>query len=243
MKMRYFVLFLLLASMLCTLVFASKDRMLVFDEADILTDAEESEVNAALNRALERTGMDIMVVTERGAYANENMARTEFFQRGLNEDGVILLVTFAGSDRNYFLYANGKAWEIMDDRAFDKVEGATLPHMREDRFEEAFVAYGQACAKVITSHGKLPAAGIALCVLIGAILSFLIPMNILKGQLKTVRSQPAAASYIKKNSMDLTASRDTFLTRHVSRVAKPQNNSSGGGSRSGGGGGGRGGSF
>ena len=42
MKMRYFVLFLLLASMLCTLVFASKNRMLVFDEADILTDAEES---------------------------------------------------------------------------------------------------------------------------------------------------------------------------------------------------------
>ncbi len=243
MKMRQLILFLLLVSLLCTVAFAAEDRMLVFDEADILTDAEEARVNATLNKALAETGMDIMVVTESGAYANENMARTEFFQRGLNEDGVILLVTFAGSDRNYFLYANGKAWEIMDDRAFDKVEGATLPHMRESRFEEAFIAYGESCTKVITSHGKLPAAGIVLCILIGGLLSFLIPMNILKGQLKTVRSQPAAASYIKKNSMNLTVSRDTFLTRHVSRVAKPQNNSSGGGSRSGGGGGGRGGSF
>ena len=241
--MRYFILFLLLASILSTAAFATKDRMLVFDEADVLTDTEESTVNATLNRALAETGMDIMVVTVKDAYANETMARAHFFQKRLNDDGVLLLVTFAGSDRKYFLFANGKAWEILDDRAFDKIEGAALPYMRESRFEEAFIAYGEACADAISSHGKLPAAGIVLCVLIGGLLSFLIPMNILKGQLKTVRSQPAAASYLKKNSMELTKSRDTFLYRNVSRVAKPQNNS-GGGSRSGGsGGGGRGGSF
>ncbi len=243
MKIRNWILFLLLAALLCTTAFASEDRALLFDEADVLTDREESEVNGVLNRIYRRTDMDVMIVTLRDAEAGEYMANMQFAQKSLLDDGVILLLCFAEDGRTYYISARGEGENIFDDRAYDKVENACLPHLREDRFEEACIAYGEACEDVITSYGKLPVGGILVCILIGALLSFLIPMSILKRQLKTVRSQPGAASYIKKNSMDLTKSRDTFLYRNVSRVAKPQNNS--GGSRSGGssGGGGRGGSF
>lgn len=244
MKIRHLILFLLLAVLLCTTAFASKDRILLFDEADILTEGEELSVNDALNQVCRKTGMDILVVTLRDATADKYTAQMNYDQRALEDDGVLLLLNFTESGRNYFLYASGEAWEIFDDRAFGKVEDACLPYLRQDAFEKAFIAYGEACEDVITSHGKLPVGGIVICIVIGALLSFLIPMNILKGQLKTVRSQPAAASYIKKDSMDLTNSQDTFLYRNVSRVAKPKNHSSGGGSRGGGSrGGGRGGSF
>ena len=239
MKLRNVILFLLLASVLCTGVFATEDRILVFDGADVLTDSEEAAVNEVLNRASINTDMDILVVTRDNAYADETSARNLFLQKTEKDDGVILLITFSGSSRYYYLYANGLASDILDGRAFDKIEKATLSYLRESQYEEAFIAYGEACEEGITSHEKLPVFGIILCILIGAGLSFLLPMNMLKGQLKTVRSQPAAASYIQKESLNVTVSRDTFLYRNVTRVPKPQNNSPGGGSR----GGGRGGSF
>ena len=104
------------------------------------------------------------------------------------------------------------------------------------------MAYGNTCEKVISSYGKLPASGIVICILIGAVLSFLIPMNILKGQLKTVRYQPEASNYMEKDSFDLRISRDTFLHRNVTKVPKPKDTGSRSGGSSGGGGG-RGGSF
>ena len=67
---------------------------------------------------------------------------------------------------------------------------------------------------------------IIVAVVIGIILSFLIPMSILKGQLKTVRHQAAAADYVRPNSMNLTNKRDIFLYRRVVRteIPKPNNN-------------------
>ena len=61
-------------------------------------------------------------------------------------------------------------------------------------------------------------------------LSFLIPMSVLKGQLKSVRMQNAASSYVRPNSMQLTRERDLFLYRNVTRTARPKNNSGSGSS-------------
>ena len=78
-----------------------------------------------------------------------------------------------------------------------------------------------------------------LSLIAGAVLSFLIPMSVLKGQLKSVRMQAAASSYVRPGSMELRQQRDIFLFRNVTRTARPKNNSSsgggGGGSRSTGG--------
>lgn len=63
---------------------------------------------------------------------------------------------------------------------------------------------------------------------------FLIPMSVLKGQLKSVRMQNAATSYVRPNSMQLTQERDLFLYRNVTRTARPKNNSGSGGSSGGG---------
>ena len=57
---------------------------------------------------------------------------------------------------------------------------------------------------------------------------------ILKGQLKSVKRQNQAASYIRDGSMHLTANSDLFLYRNISRTRRQTSSSSG--SRSGGGG-------
>lgn len=48
----------------------------------------------------------------------------------------------------------------------------------------------------------------------------------MKGKLKTVRFQPAANSYMKAGSMNITESRDMFLYNTVTRTAKPKANDS-----------------
>ena len=63
---------------------------------------------------------------------------------------------------------------------------------------------------------------IIIAVVLGIVLSFLIPMSILKGQLKTVRQQAAAADYVRPNSMNLTSKRDIFLYRRVVRTEIPK---------------------
>ncbi len=52
----------------------------------------------------------------------------------------------------------------------------------------------------------------------------------LKGQLKSVQAQRAAADYVKQNSMNITESRDFFLYRKVNRTEKSSSSSSGGSS-------------
>jgi uncharacterized protein len=246
MKIRYFILFLILGAMLCTTVFAAEETTFFWDDAGMLTNTEEAEVNAQLAQLSQSISMNIIAVTANDyGTAEEDGAAAHFYEKSSTDNGVILLLHFSEYGNSYYISAYGTAWEMFNDRAYDKVEDACVPLLRNGDYEEAILAYGKACKQVVTSHGKLPTGGIVLCILIGAGLSFLNPMNILKGQLKTVRRQPGASSYIQKDSMVITNQRDTFLYKNISRVAKPKNNgSSGGGSRSGGGGGGgRGGSF
>ncbi len=65
--------------------------------------------------------------------------------------------------------------------------------------------------------------------MIGVVLALLI-VGGMKGKLKTVRSQAAANSYLKKDSLAITESSDLFLYRQVARTEKPKESSGSGSS-------------
>ncbi len=64
---------------------------------------------------------------------------------------------------------------------------------------------------------------ILVCLLISVVLAFIVT-GVMKGQLKTVRSQSDAGSYIRPGSMMVTASEDIFLYRNVTRTPRPKDN-------------------
>ena len=78
---------------------------------------------------------------------------------------------------------------------------------------------------LLLSGTGISAAFIPIALILGAILSFLIPMSYLKGQLKSVRAKDTAADYVRPGSMEVTTRRDIYLYRNVTRVAKPKDNS------------------
>ena len=67
---------------------------------------------------------------------------------------------------------------------------------------------------------------IPVSIAIGGVLA-LIVVGVMKGQLKSVRSQAAANSYLKPGSLNVTESRDLFLYSQASRTEKPKDNDSG----------------
>lgn len=67
-----------------------------------------------------------------------------------------------------------------------------------------------------------------ICLAIGLVIA-LIVTGIMKGQLKSVRAQSAAAEYVKQGSLQVTESHDLFLYRNVTRVPRPKSNNSGSG--------------
>ena len=67
-----------------------------------------------------------------------------------------------------------------------------------------------------------------ICLGIGLVIA-LIATGIMKGQLKSVRSQSAAADYVKSGSLQVTEAHDLFLYRNIVRHPKPKSNNSGSG--------------
>ena len=92
------------------------------------------------------------------------------------------------------------------------------------------------------------APGILLSIIIAMVLA-IVPVSVMRGQLKSVHMQSGAGVYEKSGSRKITVKKDTFLYHTVNRVPKPkEDHSSSGGSTtfrssSGRSHGGRGGSF
>ena len=64
---------------------------------------------------------------------------------------------------------------------------------------------------------------VLICVGIGLLIG-LITVLVMRAQLKSVRPQNAAMSYVIPGSFHLRHSRDIFLYRNVTRTARPKNN-------------------
>ena len=132
-----------------------------------------------------------------------------------------------------------------------------MPSLSDGDYAGAFEIYADHCDEFITqaktgdpydTH-NLPKEpfdflmNLVICFVIGLVIAA-IATAIMKGQLKSVRSQAGASSYVKSGSLNVTHRQDLFLYRDVKRTAKPKD--SGGSSthtsssgRSHGGGGGK----
>ena len=62
---------------------------------------------------------------------------------------------------------------------------------------------------------------ILICLAVGVAMAFLVT-GIMKGQLKTVRPQNEAGSYVVEGSFRLTQSRDVYLFKNTVRRARPR---------------------
>ena len=136
-------------------------------------------------------------------------------------------------DREYRILSNGYAGEAIGMDQIDAISEAIVSNLSDGDYADAFITFADNCAYYLDGYlngypfnaGKNLVVALIIGVVAGVIVAF-----ILKKQLKSVRQQKQANVYIKPGSMQITASRDLFLYREVSRTQKQSSNSSGSGS-------------
>ena len=250
-----------LLALLITLSFAvpafAEAMPRLVDQADLLTDAQEAALLSKLDTISANHGMDVVVVTADTLDGKSPMAYADDFYdyNGYSKDGVLLLVSMEDSD--WWISTAGYGITAFTDAGIEYLGNRFVPSLSDGDYAGAFEIYADTCEEFITqaktgdpydTHNlpKEPFAflmNLAICFVIGLVIAA-IATAIMKGQLKSVHSQSAAADYVKAGSLNVTHRQDLFLYRDVKRTAKPKD--SGGSSthtsssgRSHGGGGGK----
>ncbi len=219
----------------------------VFDEPDLLTDSEETELIAKLENICSQKQMEVVVAAFEtiGDYTPMEYADDFYdyngYGYGENRDGLILIVVM--DTRDWWISTCGKAIRVFTDAGIDYIGDRIVPYMADGDFYGAFSEFADLCSAFMAQaeNGNpydvhaLPKgsfrAGTALMLSLGiGFVIALIYTGSLKAQLKTVRAQNRAADYMKRDSLRITESRDFFLYRNVNKVARETSSSRSGGS-------------
>ena len=222
----------------------------LFDEPDLLTDSEETELIAKLENICAQKQMEVVVAAFEtiGDYTPMEYADDFYdyngYGYGENRDGLILIIVMDTSD--WWISTRGSAITAFTDAGIDYIGEQIVPYLSDGDYYGAFSRFAEQCTVFIDQantgdpfdYHNLPeapkapfSAGTALMVsLVAGLLIAAIYTASLKGQLKSVQAQRAAANYVKNGSLNVTNSRDFFLYRRVDRTEKSSSSDDKGGS-------------
>lgn len=209
---------------------------LIDDGADLLTEEQEAKLTIYLRSLGEKLDISLVVVTvdSLGGKSPRSYADDYYDTYGFLPDGALFLVSM--EFRDWWVSTTGKC---EDEISSDKIEDAVVSYLSSGSYYAAFEAFGKSCEKQMTPAYFL---GAVICIAIGVVVALAVTLT-LRSQMKSVRPQHSAASYICPGSLHITTSRDIYLYRTHTVTAKPKSNSSGSHSgssgRSHGGGGGK----
>lgn len=225
------------------LLTAAAAETLVFDDADLLSTAEETELSENLHNISQTYNAQIIVATVASVESGDVDGYVEYlydsmgFGYGSDRDGVLLLVCM--NPREYRILSNGFAGRAIAGSEIDAIGEAIVSDLSDGYYANAFDGFARKCAYYLDGHlNGFPfnfSKNLTTALIIGLVAGLIVALA-LKAQLKSVHKQNQANVYVKSGSMQVTTSRDLFLYRNVSRTKKSSNSSSSGSSRSVGGG-------
>ena len=221
---------------------------LLVDDADLLTDSEEEELETQLDEISERQQLDVAVVTVNSLDGKTAEAYADDFYDyngygyGDDNSGILLLISM--EDRDWHMTTCGFGITAFTDAGMDYMQEQFVSYLSDGEYMEAFQKYATLCDDFITQadtgepydsnnmpHEPLSPFWIFAALLLGFIIAFIMASG-KKSKLKSVKKQVAAKQYTKKGSLTLTRNTDQFINRVVTsrRIERDDDSSSGGGS-------------
>lgn len=217
---------------------AGEMRRLI-DDADLLTDEEETELLNTLDEVSERQAVDVVVVTAdalNGRTAEQTADDLyDYCGYGFGEerDGLLFLISM--EERDWHISTRGYAITAFTDAGLDFLSEQFLTDLSDGYYASAFATYAQWCDDYITQAKtgepydvdnlpRLPFSifGAALLSFGPAFLIALIATGIMKSKLKSVHGESRGDDYIREGSFKLSKQEDLFLYKEVSRRLKPK---------------------
>ena len=239
MKKKLFALLLSLSlSLFAALPALAADLPRLVDDAGLLTDAQAAGLEEQLDEISQRQEFDVVIVTLDSlmGYGSEELAEwiwDEYhYGFGEKDDGILLLISM--EEREWALTATGFGQEALNEDARAYMSDAFVPYLSRGDYGEAFGLYARMADELVSRAKagrpyKAPfGAGIAfLIAFLPSLAAALAVVSILRGQLKSVRPQAAAADYILPGSLQVTQARERYLYRTVTRRERPKPSSGG----------------
>lgn len=214
----------------------------VIDNADLISDEEETALEEQLSSIAEKYGHDVVIMT---APTLEGMDIEEYaeyafseYNMGINGSGILFLV--APENRKYDIYAVGVMREdIFIQSTAEELRDNIMPYLSEDDYYSAFCTYaGDVEDEIVyvlengsNADAEREAAkktGFFVCLGIAAVISLIVVL-VMASRMKTARKESLADRYIREGSFNVSQMRDIFLYTSVSRVKRETDTSSGGG--------------
>ena len=128
---------------------------LVIDNADILNDAEEQELERGLQSFREDENFDIVVVTVDSLegysvrdYA-DNFYDDNDYGGGEEKDGALILVSM--EERDWIMITSGYGITAITDYSLERMEEEIRPDLSAGRYLKAFETFGDRCAECVLS--------------------------------------------------------------------------------------------
>ena len=237
MKKLISVFLVLLLCVSLTVSALAADTGFVFDEADLLSSAEESELSAKLQQVSQTYNAQVVVVTVASSAGADvdSLVNTVYddngFGYGADYDGVLLLVCM--DPREYRILSNGFAADAITGSDIDSIGNLIVSDLSDGNYAAAFSWFAEECEYYLDGFvNGFPfpfVTNLLIALVVGLIIGLIVAL-VLKGQLKSVYKQDRANNYVKAGSMQVTAHSDLFLYRNITRRKKETNNSSRSGS-------------
>ncbi|MBR4097098.1 MAG: TPM domain-containing protein [Oscillospiraceae bacterium] len=194
----------------------------VVDNADILTDSEEQQLEAKMLDIVDKYSYDIAVVTVNSTDGKSMMdyADDYYDYNYYGEDGLMLLYNYGTNEA--YITTDGKGIRAFTDNGIQNVGKAVRPYLNSDDYYKAFDSFADVSEQYIDyyeKHGKPYSKKnyvvIALISLgIGLVIAAIVCL-VLKSQLKTAVLQTNATEYVRKGSKNVTYARDIYLYKKV----------------------------
>jgi len=205
------------------------------DAADLLDASEEQLLQSRMVEIGDTYNVEIAIATVPtvgdttvAAYA-ESYYRENSIGYGESDDGVLLLVAMQESE--CYIFCDGLGQDAISLEDIEWIFDAFVSSVSDGDYAQAFHTFIDECEYEINGEiNGFPFGffeNLLISLVIGLVAAFIVTA-VMKGQLKSVRRQPAATEYTKEGSMQVTQSSDMFLYRTVSRIRKPKPNSSSG---------------
>ncbi len=232
-KLSILICSLILLALLIVPIYADDVNLnYVIDKADLLTDAEETELEAKLTEMNSRLGCDIVVLTESNIDTDAMSYADDYFDyNGFRADGVLLLVDMGS--REWYISTCGVCVDGLDGDGLDYISENIVDDLQDEDYVKCFNTFLDRSDEVISliRDGKSFKAPfeffttLIICLVIGFVIALIITL-IMRGKLKSVRSKSEASDYVRNGSLNITVARDIFLYRRVTRTQKAESSSS-----------------
>ncbi len=235
-KIKFILLMILIGICISVSTVYAQDKDYFIDEANLLNNEEEQNLEAILKEISERQNVDVVVLTvdSLGNKSSMDYADDYYDYSGYAYDGILYLLSMEYGD--YWISTSGEGINIFTDAGLEYIDNSMIDYLRDGDFYEGFTDFALNCDQFISEYhingaydrGNLPMQSFNLFDVFMAVISgFLVALLIVYGmisQLKTVHMKPTAHEYVKENSFKLAINRDIFLYRTLNVTPRPKNN-------------------